>query len=836
MKKFLSLLALVLALALCPLSLSAESASAAEEEGVRVTVQNCETMQGDNVYLRISIEGAEELSMIELALSYDATAFEYGDAYTGGLLPSDTLTEINGTQAGIVSLYALSAGGFSGDGCLWEVRLYTKDSAPVGRYSVQLFAGDCCDKTLAPVAVTASGAGITVKARPQNVRWIYVYGNASQWGLHRGDSVTVSFYSYDLYGLAAAEMEIDYDDDLLSLNGVQMGSQMLADGQASVNSDRSGYVKISYIAMNGVKSGTDFLSLTFTVLADTDANTTVTLTMSGLCDASLAPMAAGETRVGLTLFRTQEETVPPEIGIADLSVEGETFTVSVIAEGETHLAAGDFVVSYNPYLLVCTEATGNSSYFTVINNQKDKGKVSFSFIAEDGISEDTALVTLTFQKIFEDPFDTMLSLDGTDLADAAIKPITANVHGGLVHFLCHVWESRSAKAATCTESGHSAYEECTVCGSRRGYVEEAAKGHKEEIIPQKEPTCTESGSTQGSKCSVCNEILDEPQEIPANGHTMSEVEGRDPTCTDAGELHHFHCSACNLNFGDMAGEQPLSEIGIPANGHHYGDPSWEWNGYTSATATFTCDRCDESTNGHTMSVTENAVRGARVDATCTEGGSQKYTVTVHFRDQEDTDERTEQLSIDSSNHTHLTSYPQQDPTCTEVGYEQYYVCDGCHRMYRDAGGKTPIDAPIEIPASGHNYGEWHSAGEGKEQRTCEACGVTEERDGGFGIAEQFREKVAAIGKAGSSVQKFEAIKLAAEAWNDMPAWARKTVQDTYLTLEAEIAAYNSAAEEVNGAHEAAVGITKAVASALAGLSELAAAWYVGKGLYLGGIV
>lgn len=94
-------------------------------------------------------------------------------------------------------------------------------------------------------------------------------------------------------------------------------------------------------------------------------------------------------------------------------------------------------------------------------------------------------------------------------------------------------------AATCTAEG--SYEEvvyCTVCEeelSRKKVTVEKAD-HTLEVVPGKAATCTETGLTDGEKCSVCGTILKAQEVIPASGHSWGEwTQTKAPTCTTAGE-------------------------------------------------------------------------------------------------------------------------------------------------------------------------------------------------------------------------------------------------------------------------------------------------------------
>ena len=76
------------------------------------------------------------------------------------------------------------------------------------------------------------------------------------------------------------------------------------------------------------------------------------------------------------------------------------------------------------------------------------------------------------------------------------------------------------KAATCTEEGELTYT-CSDCDY--SFTEPTSKvDHTRENIKAVEPTCTETGLSKGEKCSVCDTILKAQTEIPATGHDFAD--------------------------------------------------------------------------------------------------------------------------------------------------------------------------------------------------------------------------------------------------------------------------------------------------------------------------
>ena len=55
---------------------------------------------------------------------------------------------------------------------------------------------------------------------------------------------------------------------------------------------------------------------------------------------------------------------------------------------------------------------------------------------------------------------------------------------------------------------------------------------------------------------------------------------------------------------------------------------------------------------------------------------------------------------DSNKHENLY-HAAQAPTCTKNGYEAYWKCKNCAKLFSDEAGTHEISNPVEINASGH---------------------------------------------------------------------------------------------------------------------------------------
>lgn len=100
------------------------------------------------------------------------------------------------------------------------------------------------------------------------------------------------------------------------------------------------------------------------------------------------------------------------------------------------------------------------------------------------------------------------------------------------------------KSATCTADG----EERSEC-SRCDYYETKAikaKGHTEVKLSAVAATCTRTGLTEGEKCSVCGEILVAQKTVAKLAHTYKTTV-KEATCTSGGYTT-YTCSKCSYSY------------------------------------------------------------------------------------------------------------------------------------------------------------------------------------------------------------------------------------------------------------------------------------------------
>ena len=142
----------------------------------------------------------------------------------------------------------------------------------------------------------------------------------------------------------------------------------------------------------------------------------------------------------------------------------------------------------------------------------------------------------------------------------------------------HTKEILEAVEATCTKTGLTEGEKCSVCGTvlvEQQVVEKTA--HTEEILEAVEATCTKTGLTEGKKCSVCGETTVKQETVPRIPHTEEIVEAVEATCTETGLTAGSKCSVCGRTVVVQKEVEALGHtlVYFDAKNPTYTEPGWE---------------------------------------------------------------------------------------------------------------------------------------------------------------------------------------------------------------------------------------------------------------------
>lgn len=270
-------------------------------------------------------------------------------------------------------------------------------------------------------------------------------------------------------------------------------------------------------------------------------------------------------------------------------------------------------------------------------------------------------------------------------------------------------EWKASKSADCTTGGKEKHI-CSVCKAEEER-DTAPLGHdwNAEYTIDVKPTCTKPG-LKSIHCSRCDATKD-VTEIEPTGHSFGEwTVSKDSTCVAGGQKTR-KCEIC--------GYTEYEDTDIDPDAHE-----WEENYTIDKEPTCTtegsksihCSRCDATKDSTVIPVTDHTYGEWEVvtPSTCTENGVKKHAC-IHCG--------FEQTEIIEPAHEWEDSRTVDiAPSCTEQGEDSVH-CRNCDE-------RKDIK---EISPKGHDWSEWKTlveptiTAEGKESRSCNVCGIKEEK-------------------------------------------------------------------------------------------------------------
>ena len=268
---------------------------------------------------------------------------------------------------------------------------------------------------------------------------------------------------------------------------------------------------------------------------------------------------------------------------------------------------------------------------------------------------------------------------------------------------------KESKLADCTTGGKEKHI-CSVCKTEEER-DTAPLGHdwNAEYTIDVKPTCTKPGS-KSIHCSRCDATKD-VTEIEPTGHSFGEwTVSKDSTCVAGGQKTR-KCETC--------GYTEYEDTDTDPDAHE-----WEENYTIDKEPTCTtegsksihCSRCDATKDSTVIPVTDHTYGEWEVvtPSTCTENGVKKHAC-IHCG--------FEQTEIIEPAHEWEDSRTVDiAPSCTEQGEDSVH-CRNCDE-------RKDIK---EISPKGHDWSEWKTlveptiTSEGKECRSCNVCGIKEEK-------------------------------------------------------------------------------------------------------------
>ena len=234
------------------------------------------------------------------------------------------------------------------------------------------------------------------------------------------------------------------------------------------------------------------------------------------------------------------------------------------------------------------------------------------------------------------------------------------------------------------------------------YVFSGCSGLTSITIPN---SVTSIGTSAFSGCSGLTRVIYLGIEERWNNLT---IESDNDYCLKAAKIFHLHTHANDLAFNatyhwyqctDEAcpvKDEPQAQDGCALHEWKNGEATYKWSADNQkCTAERKCTACG-NVESETASTTSQVVQ--KKNCTLPE----LTTYSAKFKNDAFKQQTKENVQTAAAIGHDLEKVAQKNASCTETGYEAYWRCKKCAKLFSDEAGTDEISNPVEINANGHD--------------------------------------------------------------------------------------------------------------------------------------
>ena len=377
-----------LALALSPLAID-------EAPSSKLSLSCNDATQGGYMTLQLEATGLNNISAFSCSLYYPSDCLDFSSQ---SIDSSISLYNCKETTKGQVAFSFLSADkdglSFADNAVLLALSFYVHNDAPVGSIRFTCATGDVYDSNKNSVALNSPYCTSKIS---QNT-YTYVdtvsisLSPSSNENILEGGNVDVIIHCDSYVYLSTFRLILTFDYSCFEYVSLDY-SQSFLDGQNNLNTKQQGVVSWANASMNGTLFYGDIATLTLKAKVDQNVTSTVRASLSQARDSSQSPCNGSGASVDLRITESL-----PRMRMSNLSVTDEELRVDCLIDAKSHMACGDFTVSYpNDTLSLVSASTANPNK-VILSKDKGDGKLNFSYLDSNDIQADTTLLSLVFSK------------------------------------------------------------------------------------------------------------------------------------------------------------------------------------------------------------------------------------------------------------------------------------------------------------------------------------------------------------------------------------------------------------------------------------------------------
>ncbi|MDY0317379.1 MAG: cohesin domain-containing protein [Candidatus Izemoplasmatales bacterium] len=411
-----------------------------ETQPAIISLSDITVPSGNSGVIYVRLNNVENLAGLSFNVYYDSSAFIFLNHIVETAIRNANVV-VNFDEPGVIKVSIISLNPITHTGNILRFSFSSNPQASPGRYLFDLAVDEAYDILLEPLSLMKINGHITTLGQSQTTPTINFASPTQSQPFKKGEVVSLTISSFNLFQLTAGNFLIHYDPAYLEVKSVKLGSdfnkpQVLT----SINYFPSGGIDISFASLAPLTTS-QVLTVEFEVIANINKQTQIYFTPRNLYNTQLQTINHNEIQRSISLSYTHDVVQDyPNMYITDYQGDlNSTFSVDVRIDENSKLAAGDFHINYDNSKLEVIDVTigdsinENGGYIFYNLNYSDN-IISFSYINEHGLDNEELFMTLHFKskQLSESTYLDLL-LTGTSLVNDQFKPIQLNFVDGLIY-------------------------------------------------------------------------------------------------------------------------------------------------------------------------------------------------------------------------------------------------------------------------------------------------------------------------------------------------------------------------------------------------------------------
>lgn len=601
--------------------------------------------QGNSGQCYVYIDSLENVSTLNLSIYYDSSKVTIISTYNS---VSCSLYDSAINTDSLNYSYIFDGNGAASKTRLFYFNFTVNSTAEAGDTYFDIVVSDAYDSALNEIEIDGSRTAFTIKEKVVSKTATITGTNYVYTSIEQEFELS---YKFSITEIASGSATITYDSELFEIVSVEQG-EFLSDKFVDVNTELNGSIYISFVSTE-YSSSKNFVTVKFKTLQNVATSSSIKMNVADLYDLDLNYISCSTktTTINVSYDESYVEDAPKMSLSNSYDAQNGKLTVQIDLEANSHLGAGDFVVSFDAGCLSYVSNTKgfSPSFFNINDKDVENGVIKFSIISLEDIVESQKVMTIEFD----------------------VLPVCVD------------------SQLTITIAGNNLYDSSTEHIIKLNFIDTSlgmqGVGHTPgEVVVENnvDPTCIDPGSYDNVVyCSVCHmELSRETVTVPATGHNFDEGTPRTyPTCTSWG-ITDYKCLACGYSKASFVEPLPHNYVAEEVT-----PPTCTSQGST----TLVCDGCGHLTYGDYIDALGHDYESVVTPPTCYNQGWTTHTCKKCGLVRND-------QWVNATGHSYGDWVITTKPTCVSYGYQRQY-CTSC-------GVGSDIQ---RIPPTGvHDYGEW----------------------------------------------------------------------------------------------------------------------------------